>query len=267
MAQNLGDLEHAYQKRSVKIVEKFIDKSTYPCKKENKIDTSDNLNALVDEFLDIYFGLEEISCPIPILAEKPGVERFIFLQPEIEVAFVDQLDSAAIFATGNAYYINRSKLDAPDDILFPHKNLYYGDFPSAGYYNFPNIQDSRKMGYCVRDKKQYDVLLADTNMIKTVKKFLDVKGLEYYRRWEFLKPVIGFFDGGFVRQVDEHPSVGEFQYKLFTYNFLIDRVVFDKDMKQALIQFSFPYDCYEAFFSNDKKKWNLKNLISTTHID
>ena len=253
-AQDIYDLEAAYSKKSVPLLEKFILKHRHVTKNKVHNDTTANLNAVVDELLNIYCGLKSIpSNKMPGMI-KPGKEKYVILQPDIETAFVDHLDSTSLF--GPEARKHRPNLFETGE-LYPHRNVYR-NFASSGYYIFQDVKHVIKREYSVKPKGSHQLLIADTSLVKSVKLFLNNKGIEHYRRSNFLDSMVKLVN---TKRMDVDASVGKIDYKLFNYNFLIDRIVFDRLMNRAFIQFAFPYETWEALFVKVNGKWNYKKAV------
>ena len=256
-AQDIYDLEAAYSKKSVPLLEKFILKHRHVTKNKVHNDTTANLNAVVDELLNIYWSIPPSKRPGTI---EPKKEKYVILQPDIETAFVDHLDSMTLF--GPEARKHRPNIFETDTI-YPHRNVYR-NFASTGYYIFQDVKHVIKREYSVKPKESHQLLIADTSLVKSVKLFLNNKGIEHYRRSNFLESMVKLVN---TKRVDVDASVGKIDYKLFNYNFLIDRIVFDRLMNRAFIQFAFPYETWEALVVKVNGKWTCKKAVTLRYVD
>ncbi|MFI5423149.1 MAG: hypothetical protein ACHQWH_04335, partial [Nitrososphaerales archaeon] len=213
-------------------------------------DTTAQISALVNAFIIAYCA-DTLSGLLPDAPNKIGHEKYVVLQPDIETCFVNnKLDPAEVFK-GNSG--RRDGFTNPSS-LYPHHDVY-GSFLSANYYKFPNLMDCRKHYYTVDTlgKGRYTPQIADTNLIKILNSFLNNRGIEHFRKANFLKKMLKLYP---TSQTEYIASVGKkLPIYYFNYNFLIDRIVFNKSMQRALVQYSFDNMSCEAIYEKADGKW------------
>ena len=240
-AQDISELKKAFSENSNQLLDKFILKSQYFRNEKIKNDTSTNLSGLINSFVNDYSrGFKLI--PNDSLS-RPGKEKYILLQPNIETCFVNALDSTNLFA------ISMKNRPTPLEWnLYPHKGVYSA-FMSGGYYKFSDLADCKKRNYNIdrSGKGKHTALIADTGIVKTVNLLLKSRGAEHVKEVNFLR--------AFIKLIPSRRFEGKSALHYANYNFFIDRVIFDKSMQKAFIQFSFTTHSWEALYYKIHGKW------------
>ena len=254
------ELERAYKKKSIKLVDKFINKHRLKCSSIDN-DTSNHINSLLNEFVKIYSGEVHVDPNKFDNPNPPGNEKFIVMQPEIEVGLVNyNLDAS------NSYTFKKLK-PKPGFLAYedpyPFKGVYRS-FTSSASLTLEGIVSPKKRTYCVDNTIQYQVIRVDTSLIRTVRNFLKRSGIEHKERADFIHKSVNLVK---TQVVDQDPVGGKFHYMAFNYNFYIERIVFDKSLNYAWIQFSFFSQSNEATFSKEGDKWKLQKSQALQHIN
>lgn len=258
-SNKIDKLESAYKRGSVSMTNKFIYKNRLRCKTNVNNDTSNRINSLLSEFVKVYSGEVNVDPHKFTNPNRPGNEKFIMMQPEIEVGFVNyNLDKS------NSYSFERSKPNSRffDVNRYSFKGVYR-NFTSSAYLALDGIVSQKRRSYCVDNTKKYQVIRVDTSVIKTVQNFLKKSGIEHKERADFIHKSVNLVK---TRMVDQDPVGGKFHYMAFNYNFYIERIVFDKNLNNAWIQFSFYTQSSEATFSKEGDKWKLKKSKASIHL-
>jgi len=250
-AQIKSDLETAYLKNSSSLVEKIIlenkSKETKLIDKNLDMDLKKIITNLVSKYADGF----KINFQNTIY--KAGEGTFIILQPEVQICFVNELDSARLFALQNP---NRPR--TAEWNLYPHKNVY-GSFISGAYLKFPNLTNCKTVNYkTISRTGRHKVVVADTNLIHKVNDFLKVRGVDHLKKTAFLKKSIKLIPNG---RTEDLPEYGRSQIKYFNYDFYIDKIIFDKTLKSAFVQMSFPSSSWEILYKKNKGLWIEKHAL------
>lgn len=257
-AQGLQELNKAYYENSQSLLDQFVLEHKYISRINLQNDTVLQISALVNAFINNYCA-DTLSHLLPDAPPVPGHEKYIILQPRIETCFVDTLELSEIL---NPYSGRRAGITGS---IYPHTNVYHS-FLSANYYEFPNLLKCKKWSYIIdsKGKGRFILLKADTNMVHIVNAFLGKQGTENYSKQKFLKKALKIYPSGETQYILSINRRVRIYY--FNYGLLIDRIVFNRSMDQALIQFSFVNQSLEAFYEKSGDKWIKKSYRIISQI-
>lgn len=254
-AQGLKELNAAYNSNSQDLLEKFILQHKYIAGASSEDDTTAQISALVNAFVNTYCT-DTLKAYLRNAPSYAGFEKYIILQPDIEICFVDdKLDPAELFKLNSG---RRDGFTNPSS-LYPHHDVY-GPFLSANYYKFPDLMNCGKHYYTTDTlgKGRYTPLVADTSMVNILNSFLDNQRLENFRKAGFLREIIKLYPSGMIQYITDGSKKVKVPIYYFNYNFFIDRIVFDKSMQRALIQYSFVNMSCEAIYEKVNSQWIQK---------
>ncbi|RZK11230.1 MAG: hypothetical protein EOO43_19505 [Flavobacterium sp.] len=212
-----------------------------------------NLNQLINSFL-FYYTQETRHGRDYNIAAVLGKERYIVMQPKVEVCFADDINHST--NDGNNYEVD-------DDSIFPHQKSVYSTFLSKGYHHFKTLISCRSYDYQLdsTDKELYIPIRVDTNFVRGVKNFLENSlGMDHHERKVFLHNTFRLNLTGKVEMSGSDRN----DITFFSYNFYMDRIIFNTKMDQAEIQFSYHDTTLEADFYKKDNRWILKIVRQVT---
>jgi hypothetical protein len=250
-AQAVPNVDSAYRGFDRPSMEKIIWSHTY---KNNVIanDTAKNLNQLFNAFLTDYTNQTRHTLKAKDFPQLPGSEKYILLQPEISVGFVSDLKHVE----SSKPYIEGQE---PEEKLFGNPAGPAGDFVSQGFYKFPELKNCRLWEYNVdtSNKEKYVPIRIDTAFSNELILMLKgIRGQEHYERRTFLSYFFNLYRTGIVETLQyktSNPIV------FSAHNFYINKIVFNKSMTSAEIQFSFPRNSMEANYHKVNGRWIKSN--------
>ncbi|MEO8255648.1 MAG: hypothetical protein ABI554_14810 [Flavobacterium sp.] len=179
-----------------------------------------------------------------------GSEKYIALQPEIEVCFVDDLKHKKL--TSN------EQDGLQTNVANPQKISYFKDYLSLDYYQFSNLTNCKKVKFLTDtvNKERYIPISLDSTFAGEVRAFLvETKGNDHRLRKKFLSRYLKLTPTMFVETLENGERS---RICLFSYNFLIDKIIFNNTMTEAEIQFSYYTSSMEASYILEKGKWIKK---------
>ncbi|MEC3878501.1 hypothetical protein [Parapedobacter sp. 10938] len=245
--QQAFDLVNAYKHKSQELLDSFIIANDL-----NGRDASDNkvqhsIRSIVTTLLQEYVSEGGQK---PYADGAPYNEVYIVVQPEVAVCFTNtsNLDSTDIRRRQNSTPLN-------EVVFYPHRG-FRSFFMSANYTEFDRLVDCATYRLqTVKTVGDYQVIVTDTSFVEAVRAFLSAdrsKRREHLRKVVFLDNKLKLFEaeGG---QVKIRPATYTFHYSLF-----IDRIIFDHDLKSALVQYSFRNKSCEADLRFKNSQWVLQ---------
>ncbi|WP_118194818.1 hypothetical protein [Albibacterium indicum] len=181
----------------------------------------------------------------------PHGEEYIIVQSEVEVCYTDKSD------IDSALIRHRQRRTLKGITSYPHKNIF-SFFMSANYSDFNRLTDCAVYRVGVDDSiNHYRMIVADTAFVKEVVDFLSEEEegrTSYLKKVNFLNKKLKLFEQG--GQVRMSPPRYTFHYSLY-----VDRIIFDKELQQAYIQYSLRNKSSEAHFLLENDQWVLKKNV------
>lgn len=247
-AQQLGsNLKEAFGNKSQEMLDVFINENNInkalPDKRiESKIRSA--LTALFQEYSNKQTTVQYADA-------VPHGEEYIIVQPKVEVCFTDKSD------IDSALIRHRQRRTLEGVVNNPHKNTF-SFFMSGNYSDFNRLTNCAVYRVGLDDSiNDYKVIVADTAFVKEIAGFLSEEGegrASYLKKVNFLNKKLKLYEQG--GQVRMSPPRYTFHYSLF-----VDRIVFDEELQQVYIQYSFRNKSSEANFLLENKQWILKKNI------
>lgn len=246
------DIQKAYEKDSELLLEKLLKNHTLKIKTRN--DTLYNISQLMNAFLKDYktpvFDDIDTANRDLILKNRYDNEKYIILQPYLNICFVEQHDSLELF---NLRSPNRPTID---EWIVKKENSVFDNFLTAGFYKFLQLKNCREFDYYVSKYSSTGVpLIIDSNLIKDINIFLKDEIKEHRRKVNFLKRIMKVYPTSRVEIMADDKIMRFYSYN---YTFFIKRIIFDQSSDNAFIQYSFPDEAWEAFYSKVHGNWTLQ---------
>lgn len=215
--------------------------------------SSNKLNILLSNIFKKYCA--DTSYGQLLLDKITSKTIYIPLQPEVNVAHVNLLSLSQIKTD---YKSETTALFKPIFSL-SHKELFYGDYydleEKPKSITFKTINQLDNSG-------RYKPVIVDTGFIEQVNSFLEIKkngSLKSYLihndKADFLKNRLRLNQS--YTKGKKMPNGDYYSTYYFSYPYYIDRIVIDREEKNAFVQFTTRFTREEAFYTFLDNQWIL----------
>lgn len=238
-------LMEAFEKDSQELLDAYIKASDINDTAASEKAAGRSIQGVVTALFQVYSSSQE---RLKYADPFPSGERYIAVQPEVNVCFTDKAD----IDSADIRHMQRRTLARVNE--HTRKNIF-SFFMSANYSGFNRLSDCTTYPTQVaRSIGNYKLIIVDTPFVESVSGFLaeNKDDLQHHtKKVRFLDKKLKLFEQG--GQVRVPPTTYTFHYSL-----LIDRIVFDHKLETAFVQYSFKSKSSEAQFVLEKGKWILK---------